>query len=84
MSHTSTTKLSPRQQETLHYLLLGEGEKRIAFLLGISVNTVHTHVQVIYRKFEVHSRYELMRAVPPFRPAELGCDWQPCDFEVSC
>lgn len=63
MRQPAKTKLSPRQQETLGHLLTGEGEKRIAFLLGISVNTVHTYVRHIYRTFNVHSRCELMKSV---------------------
>ena len=55
-----TNNLSPRRRQVLTYLLQGEGEKRIAFVLKISVHTVHVHVREIYRTFNVHSRAELM------------------------
>lgn len=42
-------------------------------MLGISENTVKTHVQNIYRKFNVHGRAELMAL---FAPVQAGaCDW---------
>ena len=54
------TGLSPRRQEVLEWLLDGHPEVLIADRLGISPDTVHGHVQQIYRHFSVHSRVELM------------------------
>ncbi len=52
--------LSRRQAQTLERLCLGESEKRIAYELGISSNTVHVHVKALYRLFGVGSRAELL------------------------
>jgi DNA-binding NarL/FixJ family response regulator len=52
--------LTPRQQQTLHALLAGHGDKQIARDLGLSPNTVHHHVKAIYKHFRVSSRGELL------------------------
>jgi DNA-binding NarL/FixJ family response regulator len=52
--------LSPREREILLMLLAGDSEKQIAAALSRSVNTVHTFVKQIYRRFQVSSRGELM------------------------
>lgn len=52
--------LSPRQRETLAYLLAGHGEKSIAFALGLSPHTVHNYVRHLHRVFGVSSRGELL------------------------
>ena len=49
-----------RLQQVLACLLQGDSEKQIARRLGISRHTVNRHVQRLYRRFEVHSRGELM------------------------
>jgi DNA-binding NarL/FixJ family response regulator len=54
------SKLTERQRQVLAPLLRGEGERRVAHLLNISVPTVHTHVRRIYAHFGVHSRAELI------------------------
>lgn len=56
--------LSEREQQVLKSLLEGLAEKQIAYQLGLSQPTVHTHVSNIYRKLRVNSRAELLaRAV---------------------
>jgi DNA-binding CsgD family transcriptional regulator len=52
--------LSPRQQQTLQYLLSGHSEKQIAEQMRLSPNTVHHHVKAIHRHFAVSSRSELL------------------------
>jgi DNA-binding CsgD family transcriptional regulator len=52
--------LTPRQQQTLRYLLSGDSEKQIANKLARSPHTVHTHVKGIYRNLGVSSRGELL------------------------
>jgi DNA-binding CsgD family transcriptional regulator len=52
--------LSPRQRETLQFLLAGHSEKQIAAGLGLSPNTVHHYVKAIHRHFKVSSRSELL------------------------
>ena len=52
--------LSPRQRQTLRALLFGQSEKQIAYSLRRSQHTVHEYVKVIYRRFAVDSRAQLM------------------------
>jgi DNA-binding NarL/FixJ family response regulator len=51
--------LSPRMKQVLPRLLAGEGEKGIAYALGISVNTVKVYIKAIYAACDVSSRTEL-------------------------
>ena len=53
-------KLSPRLQQTLDRLLLGDSEKQIAITLQLSKNTVHVYVKSLYKQFGVNSRGELL------------------------
>jgi DNA-binding CsgD family transcriptional regulator len=52
--------LSNREQEILEYLVRGRNLNTIANEIGVSRNTVKTHVEHIYQKFNVHSREELI------------------------
>ena len=54
------TSLSPRQRQTLQYLLAGRSEKEIAEIMLLSRNTVHHHVKALHRHFGVSSRSELL------------------------
>ncbi|QEG33642.1 helix-turn-helix domain-containing protein [Bythopirellula goksoeyrii] len=56
----SEFQLPPRVQQTLHCLLEGDGERQVASRLGISPETVHQYVKVIYRHYSVSSRAELL------------------------
>lgn len=56
----SPASLSPRLREVLDGLLAGDGEKQIAYDLGLSRATVHEYVGQIYRRFGVRSRGELL------------------------
>lgn len=49
-------KLTPREQEILALLAKGQLYKEISDRLGISLNTVRTHVKNIYDKLHVRSR----------------------------
>jgi len=53
-----TTPLSPREEEILGLLANGALYKEIASELGISLDTVRTHLRRIYEKFHVHTRTE--------------------------
>lgn len=55
--------LSPRERAILDLLAKGHRYKEVADRLGISVDTVRTHVRHIYAKLEVHSRAEAMLKV---------------------
>ena len=51
-------QLTPREREVLELLVHGVGGHEISRRLGISPNTVRTHVQSILTKLQVHSRLE--------------------------
>jgi len=51
-------QLSAREQEVLHAIVAGRPTKQIAAQLGLSTNTVRTHVQKVLRKLGAHSRLE--------------------------
>ncbi|GDY22734.1 DNA-binding response regulator [Verrucomicrobiota bacterium] len=50
--------LSPREHEVLHCLARGDQYKEIAESLGISLDTVRTHLRRTYEKLHVRSRTE--------------------------
>jgi len=50
--------LSPREIDVLDRLAAGESNKEIARRLGISPNTVKTHVARVYEKLEVERRMQ--------------------------
>lgn len=50
--------LSPRECEILDALALGESNKEMARRLGISPNTVKTHIARVYEKLEVQRRVQ--------------------------
>jgi len=50
--------LSPREMDILDRLAAGESNKQIARRLGISPNTVKTHVARVYEKLAVERRFE--------------------------
>ena len=52
--------LPPRVAQTLEHLLRGDSEKQIARYLGVSRNTVHVYVTMLYRHFDVCTRAELL------------------------
>ena len=53
--------LSDREQGVLKLLSEGSMYKEIAWQLGISLDTVRSHVRKIYDKLHVHSRHEAVR-----------------------
>jgi DNA-binding CsgD family transcriptional regulator len=56
----SLPRLSPREREILDLLLHEDSEKGIAATLGLSVHTVHTYLQRLYRKLEVRTKTQLI------------------------
>jgi DNA-binding CsgD family transcriptional regulator len=50
--------LSSRERQVLALLADGLGNKQIAARLGISTNTVKTHVEVLFEKLRVSNRAE--------------------------
>ena len=55
--------LSQRECDVFLQIVQGFSQKHVADDLCISVNTVKTHVQSIYRKFGVDSKDQLLAAV---------------------
>jgi DNA-binding NarL/FixJ family response regulator len=55
---TDSEALSPREKEILSELVNGKSYKMIASALGISFETVKTHLKKIYDKLHVHSQSE--------------------------
>lgn len=54
------TDLSSRMREVLAGLLDGRSEKQVADALQLSRHTVHAYVKVLYRRYQVNSRAELL------------------------
>jgi len=50
------SKLSPRQETVLHRLMDGQSNREIALELGLSEETVKTHVRAILRYFDAENR----------------------------
>lgn len=48
-------RLTSREGDVLRCLMAGSGYKQVAAELGISIDTVRTHIRHIYRKLQVHS-----------------------------
>ena len=62
--------LTPREQQVLDHLAKGFLYKEIADAMGISYDTVHTHIRKVYEKLHVRSRTEavakrLGHKIPP-------------------
>jgi two-component system secretion response regulator SsrB len=51
---------TPREQEVLRLLMNGLSNRRIAQVLKLNEKTVEAHLSALFRKFEVHSRVELI------------------------
>ena len=67
-----TAALSPREKEILGCLAQGFLIKEIAEQLGISFDTVRTHIRRIYEKLQVHSRAQAVaRYLRPGSTANL-------------
>lgn len=57
------TPLTPTQRKIAYYLAAGATVKEAADALGVSAETVRTHLRTIYRRLVVSSRVELARAL---------------------
>lgn len=51
-------ELTPRQAQILRLVAEGKGDKEIARCLGLSINTVRTHLQRLYRDHGIRNRAE--------------------------
>ena len=48
--------LTPKETEVLTWIMLGKTDGEIAVILGITKNTVDTHIRSIYKKYNVYNR----------------------------
>jgi len=55
---TEAAMLSEREMDVLNVLARGFSKRESAEMLGLSINTINTHVKSIYRKLAVNSRAE--------------------------
>ncbi len=58
----TTAHMTPRQREVLDLLCHGKVNKEIASSLGMSDHTVRTHLKMVFRTLEVHTRTEAVLA----------------------
>jgi DNA-binding CsgD family transcriptional regulator len=66
-------ELTPREREVLCWLATGKTDPDIAALLGISVRTVHKHLEHIYVKLGVETRTAaVMRALGAWGVEGIG------------
>lgn len=59
--------LTPREQEILDELSTGATAMVVSEKLEISFDTVRTHIKNIYKKFGVHSRFQLIKKFGDFK-----------------
>lgn len=59
--------MSEREREVLQLVAAGKTNRQVATELFVSVGTVKTHVNNVYRKLEAHSRTQAVA-----RARELG------------
>jgi LuxR family maltose regulon positive regulatory protein len=57
-SHRLADQLTGRERELLRVLSAGASYDEAAARLGVSINTVRTHVRALYRKLGVTSKLE--------------------------
>ena len=57
-SEQTSTSLTSREHDILSAMVDGKSYKLIADHLGISVDTVRTHIKNIYRKLQVHNKVD--------------------------
>ena len=62
-----TYGLTAREVQTASYVSTGYSLEKTADLLGISINTVRTHMRSIYGKLDIHSRQELIDVLDSLR-----------------
>ena len=67
---TTPGPLPPRLRRVLEALPTAASEKEIAAQLGLSPHTVHQYVKVLFRRYRVHSRMELVEALHAGRLSE--------------
>jgi DNA-binding CsgD family transcriptional regulator len=59
-----TTRLSPQQRAVMRLVSEGMPNNEVAATLGIGIETVHSHLKMVFLKLGVHNR---VQAVNRFR-----------------
>ncbi|MCJ2144220.1 response regulator transcription factor [Methylobacterium sp. E-066] len=57
--------LTAREREIIRHIALGAQNDGIAYEMGISTNTVKTHIGNIMRKFGLHNRTQIAMLLTP-------------------
>lgn len=52
--------LSERQAQIARLLVQGKADKQIAYELGVSISTVRTYMDRLFRRLDLHDRVELI------------------------
>jgi DNA-binding NarL/FixJ family response regulator len=55
--------VSPREGEVARCVLAGLGDQQIAEKLGVSLSTIQTHMNRIYKRLAIHRRTELVKRI---------------------
>jgi len=55
------SQLSTRERDVCRYILLGEEEKNIAEIMGVTKSTIITHRRRFYGKLNIGSKTELFQ-----------------------
>ncbi|MBR2835660.1 MAG: helix-turn-helix transcriptional regulator [Coriobacteriales bacterium] len=64
-----TYALTARESETAQYFSRGYSLEKTADLLGVSINTVRSHIKNVYSKLGIHSRQELIDIIDDAKQA---------------
>lgn len=67
-----TVHLTGREAEVLRLIARGRSYSQVAAQLGMSANTVATHVKNAYRKLEVHTAASAVMRAIELRLIEVG------------
>jgi DNA-binding NarL/FixJ family response regulator len=77
--------LSPRQNEIIRHLLLGQSDKQIAAAMGLAQPTVRTHLSRLFARLNVQDRHELiLRVFHHFRSGCRGVDCPRHQLHQNC
>lgn len=60
MKITEKKILTERELEIVTLILTGKNKREIAKTLSLSLSTIKTNVENIYRKFDIHNKVELI------------------------
>ena len=60
MRITECRLLTQREKDIVLYILMGKSKKEIAERLYLSVSTIKSNVENIYRKLDVHNKAQLI------------------------